>query len=417
MTLSLIAALCLAGLATFICVTSVGAFLSVKGFPLPVNGRRLGCVDGLRGYLAMFVMLYHFILYTEVTRLGGVWSRPSVGFFDSLGPGSVNLFFMTTGFLFYPRVLSGVGSVNWTSVYISRVFRIIPLVVFAVFASALLTLVRLNFHPAAPIGQSITAMLRWIVCWDQPDLFGSPGSGQLGSVLWSLWFEWLFYLFVLPACALAMSFRARAPTWAIPAGLIVLSIALKPLHMLPIIDFLPLFGIGMLAFEARERPSIAAALSTPLATVLAFACLFAGAALFTGPARTVLHGFFFVCIACDCSLWGLLSSRGPRVLGELSYGIYVLHMLVLNILFVSIVGAIGYVTTAWLPALMPLVAVAVILLATVTFLLLERPAIRLGKELAAWAAGRSKHDLPHFLAHDPAPETLHSASSAVRNSV
>jgi peptidoglycan/LPS O-acetylase OafA/YrhL len=359
-------------------------------------------------------MLYHFILYTQVTRLAGVWSRPSLGFFDSLGPGSVNLFFMTTGFLFYPRVLKGLGSVSWTGVYISRVFRIIPLVVFSVSASALLTLIRLNFHPDAPMGESIMAMLRWIVCWDQPDLFGYRGSGQLGSVLWSLWFEWLFYLFVLPACAAIMSIRGRAPTWAIPAGLIVVSLAVKPFHLLPIIDFLPLFGIGMLAFEARERRAIAEALSGRFATVLAFACLFAGAALFTGPARTVLHGLFFVCIACDCSLWGLLRLRGPRVLGELSYGIYVLHMLVLNILFVTFERSISHIPTLWLWTLMPFVAVAVILIATVTFLFLERPAIKLGKQLAASLIERPRHENP---GSPPRDSTAEPASSASGNSI
>ncbi len=145
---------------------SVQPFFAGPGFRCP-RAAEFGCVDGLARVLALLVLLYHFVLYLEVTRLGGVWSRPSLGFVDALGPGSVNLFFMTTGFLFYPRILRGLGSVGWLTLYLSRVFRIIPLVVFTVFASALLTLIRLDFHPHA-IGETAIAALRWIACWDQP---------------------------------------------------------------------------------------------------------------------------------------------------------------------------------------------------------------------------------------------------------
>ena len=252
-------ALCLGAISACVAATLAGAFLSGKGFPCLQAGDGLAVSMACAAISPRFVMLYHFILYTEVTRLNGVWSRPTLGFFDSLGPGSVNLFFMTTGFLFYPRVLKGLGTVSWTSVYISRVFRIIPLVVFAVLASALLTLARMNFHPAAPIGQSLVAMLRWIICWDQPDLFGYPGSGQLGSVLWSLWFEWLFYLFVLPGAPRHELSRSGVSSWMIPAGLIVMSVALKPLHLFRLSISFRFSGLGCSRLK-RGTSSIAAAL-------------------------------------------------------------------------------------------------------------------------------------------------------------
>ena len=57
-------------------------------------------------------------------------------------------------------------------------------------------------------------------------------------------------------------------------------------------------------------------------------------------------------------------------------------MLVLNILFVSFASSISYVSTIWLPALMPFVAVAVILSQLIDLPVLERPAIKFGKNLA-----------------------------------
>lgn len=388
MTDAAIAFVCLGAFAACLAATYAAQQLGRRGFLLPAATGRLGCVDGLRGYLATFVMVYHFILFIEVTRLGGVWSRPKLGFFDSFGPGSVNLFFMTTGFLFYPRILNGLRSVDWRTLYISRVFRIVPLLIFLLVAVSTLILARLDFHPNDSVKNTALGMLRWIVCWDQPDLWGYRNSGQLGAVLWSLWFEWLFYIFVLPACALAMSLRGRAPSWIVPTALIGVSIGLRRFHLTALIDFLPLFGIGMIGFEIRNRPTISAMLTTRFATLIAFSCLIAGAVLPSGPARMLLHGIFFICVASGCSLWGLLKTQGSRILGEVSYGIYVLHMLMLNILFVSFAGVIGRMQTIALPALMPVAAVATLFAATFAFLSVERPGIRLGKALAKEAASR-----------------------------
>lgn len=336
-------------------------------------------------------MVYHFILYIETTRLGGIWGRPKLGFFDSLGPGSVNLFFMTTGFVFYPQILKGVGGANWRAIYVSRVFRIVPLVLFSLAAVSLVILVRLDFRPSAPASQTLFSMFRWISCWDQPDLFGYQNSSQLNAaVLWSLWFEWLFYLFVLPLCAVAMSLRAgRLPSWIVPAGLILVSLLLRPLNLTPLMLYLPLFGAGMLAFEIKERPEIAARLRGPVATIMASTLLVAGAALFQGPLRLLCHGLFFIFVACGCSLGGALRTRGARVLGELSYGIYLLHGLILNILFVDLASLFAGLSTEALPTLMPAAAIVAVLCTSVTFLTIERPRIRLGKSIAQrWTARR-----------------------------
>lgn len=382
MTGAPILTICCGALVACATVTCVAQFIGSRGFPLPAIGERMGCVDGLRGYLAVFVMIYHFILYIEVTRLGGVWSRPNLRFFDSLGPGSVNLFFMTTGFLFYPRIMGGFASVDWLTLYVSRVFRIVPLLIFLVLAASALILARMDFTPTEPFKTTIFSMMLWIVSWDHPDLWGFRESGRLASMLWSLWFEWLFYLFVLPVCAIAMSMRGNAPRWAVPVGMVILSIGIKSFHLASLIDFLPLFGIGMISFELKSRRAIAEALTSRTATVTAFLCLIVGALVPSGVARMILHAFFFMCVACGCSFWGLLKTRGARVLGEVSYGIYALHMLVLSILFVSFAEAVGRLKTDALPVLMPIVAIAVLASGGAAFLLVERPGIRSGKALA-----------------------------------
>lgn len=39
---------------------------------------------------------------------------------------------MTTGLVFYPRVLAGFFKTSWPATYATRVFRIVPLILFSV---------------------------------------------------------------------------------------------------------------------------------------------------------------------------------------------------------------------------------------------------------------------------------------------
>jgi peptidoglycan/LPS O-acetylase OafA/YrhL len=87
-------------------------------------------------------------------------------------------------------------------------------------------------------------------------------------------------------------------------------------------------------------------------------------------------------VALGNDFFGLFSKPASVLLGEISYSIYLLHGVVLyavysswNLIDLSGMSAINHFF--WLP----LVGSAVILMACLTFLLLEKPAINLGKKL------------------------------------
>jgi peptidoglycan/LPS O-acetylase OafA/YrhL len=133
---------------------------------------------------------------------GGTWSAPTVNLFNNFGGAAVALFFMVTGCLFYPIVLAGAKSTSWRSVYIKRVFRIMPLVIFSI----ALVLAAVSTHSLALQLQprDLVEVAKWLAQWSDPDLFGYPRTGQVNAcVLSSLWYEWVFYLCLLPLCAFA----------------------------------------------------------------------------------------------------------------------------------------------------------------------------------------------------------------------
>ena len=291
---------------------------------------------------------------------------------------------MTTGLVFYPRVLAGFRSCTWVAIYLGRVFRILPLIAVSVVVVCVIITSRTgrSFDRGFP-----SAILMWITSWGEPPIFGYRDSARLNAyVLWSLWYEWLFYLFVLPACALGRDLtRHWLPSWIVPGRAAVRRPRLEGLTLeskMP--TFLPLFAIGMLADECRRREGIARLLRTPAAAGLATVALGIGMLAAPDPYGSVLplFGFFFTCVACGNDLAGLLRTRGALVLGECSYGIYLLHGIVLSLLFVDLGAWTGRLAAAEAPLLLPVVAIVAALVTPLTYLLVERPAIEVGRTLA-----------------------------------
>lgn len=358
--------------------TLVGEFLASRKFPLPDRGR-IGQIDGLRGYLALAVMCHHFVIWSGVNA-GRPWSEPKLAFFNQLGKGGVGLFFMTTGIVFYPRILRGLRENNWVSIYISRVFRIVPLLLASVLAITGIIMVRFGLRPDEHYPLQV---LTWLMGVPQ-SLMGFAGSTRINAgVLWSIFFEWQFYFLVLPLCAL-LRMLVGGRTWIVPAALLVLSLAARPIGG-GLAGFAPLFAMGMLGYEAGMRPGLAAALRSRVASVAALASLGVGMTMFRTPfdiAALPLFGFFFACVACGNDLFGILRTRGARVLGEISYGIYLIHGTVLYLTFTLVMTGPAHIVA------LPLLAVLVTLICAGTFLAIENPFIHLGRKLSKRLTGK-----------------------------
>jgi peptidoglycan/LPS O-acetylase OafA/YrhL len=369
--------------ATYLMATVAGGAMARAGFKTPSEDRRIGCIDGLRGYLALSVAIHHFIFWLQFTRLDGGCSHLGINIFSSLGNGAVALFFMITGLVFYPRVLTGFRRTSWPGTYITRAFRLLPLAIVSV---AIVTII-IAFRTGRGLDSSYPAgALQWITGWSEPALLGYDDSGRINFyVLWSLWYEWLFYIFVLPACALGTDLlRGRLPSWTLPATLLLVTIALR--HWVGgLVTYLPLFAIGMLAFECRLRTTILEMFKARWVAIPALVSLLIGMSSAPTPysyAQLPFYGFFFIAVACGNDIFGSLRTKGSLVLGECSYGIYLLHGIVLSLQFVEGVSITNWFSINQLPILMPAVGLIACCVTSVTYLLIERPCIRMGVSFA-----------------------------------
>ncbi|MCR8722879.1 acyltransferase family protein [Frigidibacter sp. ROC022] len=339
---------------------------------LPDQSRRTGHVDGLRGLLAPAVMVQHFAVWVRFrTRGGTILDLPDVPAVVAAGQVAVALFFMISAALFYDRVTRGMGLAAWVRLYLSRLFRIMPLV-FAVVAIGLGMLWCLG---GRPVPGDAGNLWRIITFQGTPPVFGGNQSLLLFSAFWTLRVEWIFYL-ALPLVALGAA--------AIPRpGLRIAGLTLAAgLAMVLLFPHLACFLLGYLAVELGRQPRATRVLQLPAFGWLAL-LLIVGQVAFVGTIQTVFSGWLllvlFLAVRSGNPVFAWLGRPGFLTLGEWSYSIYLLHSLVLFALFAMAAPTLA-APSWWLfpPALM-----TVVLLAGLSHRWIELPGIRAGKRLAA----------------------------------
>jgi peptidoglycan/LPS O-acetylase OafA/YrhL len=243
------------------------------------------------------------------------------------------------------------------------------------------------------MGQLAGQVANWLFLYGEPDVNGFIETNRIvGKVTWTLKYEWLFYLALpLQALLLRFSFRHRWALWAAA----LLAMALAKLHLvLPGVgvrsDFLFHFTAGAAVAIASQSEQMRAWAGTSWA---ATAVIVAAGALFTlfptgyGAAQSLLMLMVFAPIALGNSLWGLLSLRPCKVLGEISYSVYLIHGIVFYVLFTWLFPTFLSAETPHGMLVLGLCGstALVVLASAITHLLVEKPGMALGRTMAAQA--------------------------------
>jgi peptidoglycan/LPS O-acetylase OafA/YrhL len=382
-------------LTTFVVAASFARWLdgvlARHGLASPPSGARNAALDGLRGVLALAVVSHHVLIWVGLTRFERGWTPPAFAPFNHLGLGAVVLFFMITGYVFAPFLARGdLGS--WPRLVLRRLFRLQPLVLLSV---ALVCALCLFARGGTPGAGDPRAALIWLSCWGEPDLFGISGAGRFNAhVLWSLKFEWLFTLVLLPLCVLARdacpTAFSRKKTLLAPGALLLLAAGLQ--LVLPenglaasVALLAPPFLIGMILHEALTRARIRAVFAKPWGpplAVLALAVAMSRAPTPLPPMQLALYSLFFCTVAARKNL-SLLTGPGIQALGAWSFPIYLLHGIVLSLLFVEGDGIVTSAPPLATLALLPALACVVVAAAALAHVTVERPAAAFGQKLAA----------------------------------
>lgn len=372
-------------LLTLLCSVLVASALVRTGaFQLPEAGpSRFATLDGLRGLLALAVFFHHFAI-TYSWKSTGAWLPFGGMCYTNYGRVGVAIFFMITGFLFTGKILKTRGKVDWCRLYESRIFRIVPLYLFILGCISLVVFIESDFALKSSPSELLHDYWRWLQ-FKSGNINRFPATNLIiAGVEWTLKYEWAFYL-SLPLLAIVIS----RGSWLLTGTLVLLCVAL---HFYPRVyiglmtGHFVLFAVGCATARlAAEWPHFARFASSPAASVLAIIFIVAAIAHPGGNSRDLVHvgliSGFFILVALGNSLFGFLALKSVLLLGEISFSIYLIHGLVLYLLFTQLhVADVSRMSLTGYSLLMPFVAAIVIAVSALTFLCIERPFITLGRE-------------------------------------
>ena len=358
------------------------------GPPAPM-GRYLA-IDGLRGLLAFSVMLHHSVIWYGYAHTG-LWVAPVSHVFAELGEGSVLLFFMITSFLFMGKISDRRAPVDWLRLYVSRILRLTPLYWLAMLGLMLMVGWLSGWTVRVPLAQLRNQVQVWLGYGvsGYPDVNGVVDTWHIvAGVTWTLVYEWLFYM-ALPLLAVLIG---RRPGWAaVVMSVLVLWWMLTQWHPNP--RMLVVFALGgITALYALRQQFLLRFAATSLAGWVALGCLLLVLTLFPTAYDawpTLLLWGVFVLVVCGNTLFGLLVHPATRMLGEMAYSVYLLHGLVLYLLFHVFLGEAA--VRSWTPLHFWLVLLAivpgVVVLSFMTWNWVERPGMR----AVAPLMGRLRH--------------------------
>lgn len=405
----------------------------------PSWGRRLAGIEGIRGLAALLVVAHHSTRYLTDGRqaVGAIFSL------TEMAQHGLTVFFVLSGFLLYRpfvyTILTGYRSPAMGAYFRNRLLRILPayILIFLVANFVLQSVLTENAITATLAGEPMPVGM--IV---DPGLFllnlTLLQSFTAGSIMtgigpaWSLGAELLFYL-VLPALFLLAGLlvtrsrrplrAALAPVWLLIAvGVIVSALVIAAVAGMPpmaqlealwgsswlavldrsLLAQAELFGFGMgIAVAVVWFEQRGATTTSPLATYGALAASvlvgFAGAR-FGGPFANTIVG-----IASAIAILAIvLPGRTPhstnaaaktlellplRYLGLISYSVYLWHEPVAWWVREHVPHDRGSVT-GWAMSLLIVTAIS-IALASITYFLVERPAMQLKARTGKKSPGRS----------------------------
>jgi peptidoglycan/LPS O-acetylase OafA/YrhL/O-antigen/teichoic acid export membrane protein len=370
-------------------------------FEAPGVSNRSLAMEGLRGVAILLVFCCHYYLVV-CRRIGLPVSSPLGITVIQLGGAGVDLFFLLSGILIYGAAIR--PNLRLRQFWRRRIQRIYPtfLVVFAIY-------VAVSYFGHTATEKRIPSDHKQALLYLSQNLLLLPGLFNIEALIsaaWSLSYEFFFYL------TLPLLIRCLALNYWTSKSRIALFLSFLGLHFILAINLvhpsklagphdgtyirMGMFVAGMVFVELNSELRWLGAMSkTRLAAISVVGMVsFAPFALFelglcfgsaTSYPRHSLVRFClvfcsFLCLSVlvlpfNSPLNTLMSVRGLRWIGNMSFSFYLIHGLVLNFLAIVIVRlthSAGKAETIAIACFLPSLAITLVVSAAL-YLLVERP--------------------------------------------
>ena len=318
-------------------VLFIAVFITNKVIKIELPSVKYTEIDGIRGYLAFFVFLHHSYIWSVFLKTDE-WKEPTSNLFNQFGQTSVALFFMITAFLFINKlILAKSNSINWKKYIKSRFFRLFPAYFFSIIIVFIIVAVLSNFKTNDSILSNFKSIIGWLFFTvGGPNDINNVANTSLidAGVTWSLPYECLFYL-ILPLIALQFKINLSQKNIAIYT---IAFIVIAVLNHVTLKQFVPFFG-GIIAalLIAKKSISLKGVKYSLVLLILVFILIY-----FFNSGKDIvpllISTLLFIIIASGNSIFGILTNTFSRLLGQVTYSLYLLHGIILFIVFKFVIG-------------------------------------------------------------------------------
>ena len=280
------------------------------------------------------VAMHHAAL-SRSWLMTGEWGDARSPVLQLCAPAGVILFFMLTGHLFWSKARVADGRMNPFKLWRGRLYRIGPLYLFSLLLVLLVAAIQTGGHWLAL--ENWKPLLRLFalgaLSWHN---VGPVNLGEYNAgVVWTLWYEWAFYL--------ALPFIAWLAVGRKTVGVAMVVYALTFVALWFNLNLQPglFFILGMLCPVLLENQPLRSQLVRPAAAGLAALAALSLCWLGRGYLSTKLPSIslaaalfpLFLVAAAGNSFFGFLTHRAIRCLGAISFSLYLLHGVVFRLVF------------------------------------------------------------------------------------
>lgn len=343
---------------------------------------RISNIDGLRGYLALGVFFHHFII-TYYWQKTGIWQRSPENFYNNLAELSVSMFFMITEYLFFKVILK--NDLDVKLFFKKRFFRLVPIYYFVVIIILLFVMIQTEFQLLVSIKRFFLQLTGWLF-FLQPNLNDYIYTRNItASVTWTLKYEWLFYIFVP-----ILYYLNKIKYLLNLLFILILYICVFPIeiNLFNIISFKSsffiLFFLGMLFIKIENNFDIKkfnfnnVFMSFINLSLILFLLLYFESGY--GFYQFLILGLIFFSILSGNTFFGILNLTLSRALGEITYSFYLIHGLILFLIFSMLFPNLIKTYNELYFLLMPLTTIIITIISIYTYKLIELPMIEKGKK-------------------------------------
>lgn len=319
-------------------------------------------LDPVRGIAALLVFIHHSVMvYNQHTtgkfNPGGLFNYGSTSIrniYIHFGQTSVMIFFMITGFLFFSKILSFDKPLNIRVFFSSRIKRLLPAMCSCFFLYALVCYTLMD-------KSNQSSVIDYIISWFSFGFIGSPrlsesipGWSVTAGVFWTLVLEWKFYILIPFFSALIIGKRTALIFFTVIVALIFYLYSKNYYTEKEASIYLCFMGgFAISLFNIYYNKLSTKWIASPLISLLCiiiYICSF----YYTYGSYNFIVAFSILIILTSVifgnSYFGILKIKALHWAGKSSYSIYIMHALVMHMVFQVTASSIGYYWSLFIAA-------------------------------------------------------------------